>query len=97
MLGASRPSLGTPQLHRPTHVGPPRDTGLDHVWWYRREHGGGGSSYSASTGQALSDGESKVVMSDGEVPVSKSDEVEHMLDKGLWVGTGATQWGWKTR
>ena len=37
-------------------------------------------------------------MSDGELPVSKVqrlDEVEHMLDKGLWVGTGATWRGWK--
>ena len=37
-------------------------------------------------------------MSDGEVPVSKvqwSDKVEHMLDKGLWVGTGAMRRGWK--
>jgi len=47
---------------------------------------------------ALSDGESKVAMSDGELPVSKvqqSDEVEHTLDRGLWVGTRAMQQGWK--
>src|SRR5882724_13725148 len=47
---------------------------------------------------ALSDGESEVTMSNGELPVSKvqwSDEVEHTLDKGLWVGIGATQRGWK--
>src|SRR5882724_12827726 len=47
---------------------------------------------------ALSDSESEVAMSDGEVPVSKVqrlDEVEHTLDKGLWVGTGATWRGWK--
>ena len=37
-------------------------------------------------------------MSNREIPVSKvqrSDEVEHTLDKGLWVGTGATWQGWK--
>jgi len=46
----------------------------------------------------LSDGESEVMTSDGEPPVSKikqSDEVEHSLDKGLWAGTGATRRGWQ--
>ena len=41
---------------------------------------------------APSHGESEVEISDRELPVSKVrqlDEVEHMLDKGLWVGTGA--------
>ena len=42
--------------------------------------------------------ESEVRISDGELPVSKvrwSDEVEHTLDKGLWVGTGAMWQGCK--
>jgi len=46
---------------------------------------------------APSDGESKVGASDAELPspcqidpkVHQADDVEHTLDKGLWVGTGA--------
>ena len=47
---------------------------------------------------APSDGESEVGVSDGELPVSKVqqlDEVEHTLNKGLWAGTRATWRGWK--
>ena len=47
---------------------------------------------------APSDGKSEVEISNGELPVSKVrqlDEVEHMLNKGLWAGTGAMQQGWK--
>ena len=46
---------------------------------------------------APSDGESKVGVSDAELPspfqivpkVHQADDVEHTLNKGLWVGTGA--------
>ena len=46
---------------------------------------------------APSDSESKVGASDAELPsprqivpkVCQADDVEHTLDKGLWVGTGA--------
>src|SRR5882724_1634330 len=46
-------------------------------------------------------GESEVRVSDEELPsprrlVSKvrwSDNVEHILNKGVWAGTGATRWG----
>src|SRR5882724_6878825 len=52
---------------------------------------------------APSDGKSEVGVSDTELPsprqiilkVHQADDVEHTLDKGLWVGTGATQCGWK--
>jgi len=84
------PPWETPQLHWCTRAGPSRYTGLDRIRQYHRECGGGGPSYSASTG-ALSDGESEVTISDRDLPVSKvwwSDEVEHMLDKGLWWGLG---------
>ena len=51
---------------------------------------------------APSNSESKVGASDAELPsprqvipkVCQVDNMEHTLDKGLWVGTGATQWGW---
>src|SRR5882724_3907396 len=47
------------------------------------------------------DGESEVGVSDEELPsprrlvskVRRSDNVEHILDKGVWVGTGATRQG----
>src|SRR5882724_2074644 len=47
------------------------------------------------------DGESEVRVSDEELPsprrlvskVRRLDDVEHVLDKGVWVGTGATRWG----
>ena len=50
-----------------------------------------------------SDGESKVGVSNSELPspqqvipkVHKADDIEHTLDKGMWVGTGATRHGWK--
>ena len=46
---------------------------------------------------APSDGKSKVVVSDADLPslcqvipkVHQVDDVEHTLNKGLWVGTGA--------
>ena len=52
---------------------------------------------------APSNSESKVMVSDTELPspfqvipkVHQMDDVEHTLDKGLWVGTGAMQQGWK--
>src|SRR5882724_8475742 len=52
---------------------------------------------------AHSDGESKVGVSDAELPsphqiipkVHQADDVEHTLDKGLWVGTGAMRQGWR--
>ena len=52
---------------------------------------------------APSDGESKVGASDAELPsplqiipkVRQADDVEHTLDKGLWVGTGAKRQGWR--
>jgi len=51
---------------------------------------------------APSNGKSEVGASDAELPsprqvipkVCQVDNMEHTLDKGLWVGTGATQWGW---
>src|SRR5882724_1253830 len=47
---------------------------------------------------APSDGKSEVGVSDTELPsprqivpkVRRADDIEHTLDKGLWVGTGAT-------
>jgi len=50
-----------------------------------------------------SDGESEVGVSDAELPtpqkhlskVQQADEVEHVLDKGLWAATPATHWGWQ--
>jgi len=52
---------------------------------------------------APSDSESEVGPSDAELPsprqlvpkVRQADDVEHTLDKGLWVGTGAKRRGWK--
>jgi len=52
---------------------------------------------------ATSDGESEVGASDEELPtpkrllskVRRSDEVEHVLDKGAWAMTPATCVGWK--
>jgi len=52
---------------------------------------------------APSNGESKVGTSDPELPsprqvipkVQQVDNVEHTLNKGLWVGTGAMRQGWK--
>jgi len=52
---------------------------------------------------APSDGESEVGASDEELPtpkrllskVRRSDEVEHVLDKGAWATTPATRVGWK--
>ena len=52
---------------------------------------------------APSDGESEVGVSDTELPsprqivpkVRQADDIEHSLDKGLWVGTGATRRGWR--
>jgi len=52
---------------------------------------------------APSDSESKVGASDAKLPspcqifpkVRQADNVEHTLDKGLWVGTGAKRQGWK--
>src|SRR5882724_7555157 len=52
---------------------------------------------------APSDGKSEVGVSDTELPspqqivpkVHRADDIEHILDKGLWVGTGATRHGWK--
>jgi len=46
---------------------------------------------------APSDGESKIVVSDAELPsplqvipkVCQADDIEHTLNKGLWMGTGA--------
>ena len=49
----------------------------------------------------LSDGESKVGVSELPSPhklvpkVRQADNVEHPLDKGLWVGTGAMRRGWE--
>ena len=54
--------------------------------------------------QDMSDCESKVRMSDHEEPLSLhlvvskvrlSDEVEHVLDKGVWAATPAMHQGWK--
>ena len=50
-----------------------------------------------------SDGESKVGVSDVELPtpqkllskVQRADEVEHVLDKGLWAAMPAKHWGWQ--
>ena len=47
------------------------------------------------------DGKSEVRVSDEELPsprwlvskVRRSDDVEHILNKGVWAGTGATRWG----
>src|SRR5882724_3571919 len=52
---------------------------------------------------AHSDGESEVRISEGELPsprevISKvrwSDDVEHVLNKGVWATTGAMRRGWK--
>ena len=52
---------------------------------------------------APSDGESEVGVSNTELPsprqivpkVCQADDIEHTLDKGLWVGTGAMRRGWK--
>src|SRR5882724_2033195 len=52
---------------------------------------------------APSGGKYEVGVSDEELPspqqlvtkVQQLDAVEHALDKGLWVGTGATRRGWK--
>jgi len=52
---------------------------------------------------APSNGESEVGASDAELPsphqlipkVRQVDDMEHTLDKGLWVGTGVTCHGWK--
>jgi len=51
----------------------------------------------------LSDGESEVGVSNAELPsphklvpkVHQADNVEHPLDKGLWVGTGTMRRGWE--
>jgi len=51
----------------------------------------------------LNDGESKVGASNDKLPspcrlvskVRRSDNVEHVLNKGVWAGTGATRWGWR--
>jgi len=51
----------------------------------------------------LNDGESKVgppminfLLLAGSFPkVRRSDNVEHVLNKGVWAGTGATRWGWR--
>ena len=50
-----------------------------------------------------SDGESEVGVSNKELPtprkvlpkVRQTDEVEHVLDKGLWAAMPATHWGWQ--
>ena len=52
---------------------------------------------------APSDGESEVRASNTKLPsphqvitkVQQVDDMEHTLNKGLWVGTRAIQWGWK--
>ena len=52
---------------------------------------------------APSDGESEVGDSDAELPsprqivpkVCQADDMEHTLNKGLWVGTGAKRRGWR--
>ena len=52
---------------------------------------------------APSHGKSEVGASDPELPsphhifpkVHQADNVEHTLEKGLWVGTGVMQRGWK--
>jgi len=52
---------------------------------------------------APSDSKSEVGVSNTELPsphqivskVCQVDDVEHTLNKGLWVGTGATRQGWK--
>jgi len=52
---------------------------------------------------APSNGESEVGASDAELPsphqlipkVRQVDDMEHTLDKGLWVGTGVMQCRWK--
>ena len=51
----------------------------------------------------LSEGESEVRTSDEECPSScqpvskvwQSDDVEHILDKGVWAATGAKHKGWR--
>jgi len=50
-----------------------------------------------------SDGESEVDVSDAELltpqkllsKVRRGNEVEHVLDKGLWAATPAKRWGWQ--
>src|SRR5882724_7515112 len=49
MLGASRPSLGTPHLRRPARACPPRDASLDRFGRDRRECRGSGSSHPVPT------------------------------------------------
>src|SRR5882724_3423563 len=75
---------------------------MDHFGWYRRtSHGGAPPTLPLPV--APSNGESEVGASDAELPsplhivpkVCQADDVEHTLDKGLWVGTGAKRWGWR--
>src|SRR5882724_133258 len=75
---------------------------MDHFGWYRRtSHGGAPPTLPLPV--APSNGESEVGASDAELPsplhivpkVCQADDVEHTLNKGLWVGTGAKRWGWR--
>jgi len=78
---------------------------MDNDWWGCARNHGAHDEHAPNPPQAFGydQGESEVGASDEELlspqqVVSKvwlTDDVEHMLDKGVWVATLATHWDWR--